>query len=252
MTIRIKLRGLGRYLHPATSNALLYIEVALLILGLVFIGVVTAATVERALHSHLATQSFNRTQESASAQTYERRQQDVIAVKDLRDDRGSNLDSAFDAQGAALAMVHIPRLNLSAPVLEGTDWLTLNHGVGHIAGTARPGERGNIGIAGHRDTFFRRLKDVHVGDAIELERGPRTDNYTVDRIQIVTPDNVGVLRPRAVPSLTLVTCYPFYFVGSAPKRFIVTASLATEPQHGKAKPDDEPTIPSTQPNKEKQ
>jgi sortase A len=131
-----------------------------------------------------------------------------------------------------LGILRIPKINLEAPVLDGTDDLTLNHGVGRIAGTAKPGEPGNIGIAGHRDGFFRGLKDVATGDAIELKTRKGADTYIVDRIQIVTPDNISVLRSGTVPSVTLVTCYPFYFFGSAPKRFIVTASLSREINSG--------------------
>lgn len=133
---------------------------------------------------------------------------------------------------APLAILRIAKINLEAPVLDGTDAATLNHGVGRIAGTAKPGQPGNIGIAGHRDGFFRGLKDLATGDSIELQTLKGTDTYTVDRIQIVTPDQIGVLRPRAVPSLTLVTCYPFYIFGSAPERYIVTASLSREIQSG--------------------
>ena len=136
-----------------------------------------------------------------------------------------------DAQrrsGLPLAVLRIPRIRLEAPLFDGTDELTLNHAVGRIAGTARPGEAGNIGIAGHRDGFFRGLKDVVVGDAIELRTVKGTATYFVDRIQIVSPRQVEVLRPTSVPTLTLVTCYPFYFFGSALQRYIVTASLSSE------------------------
>jgi sortase A len=119
----------------------------------------------------------------------------------------------------------LAKFNLRVPVFEGTDELALNRGVGWIAGTARPGQNGNIGIAGHRDGFFRRLKNIGTGDAIELSTDKSRGVYTVDQIEIVNPDNVGVLRPRGVPSLTLTTCYPFYFIGDAPQRFIVHAVL---------------------------
>lgn len=124
-----------------------------------------------------------------------------------------------------LAVLKIHKVSLEVPVLEGTGDLTLNRGVGHISGTSRPGEEGNIGIAGHRDGFFRVLRDVGPGDRIELLTAGRRDIYTVDRIVLVSPSDVSVLQPRAGQSLTLVTCYPFYFVGSAPKRYIVEASL---------------------------
>ena len=141
-------------------------------------------------------------------------------------------DSLAARSGAPLGVLRISKIHLEAPVLDGTDDVTLNRGVGRIAGTARPGEQGNIGIAGHRDGFFRGLKDVAAGDAIELKTLKGTDTYVVDRIQIVTPNNVDVLRPGPVPLVTLVTCYPFYFVGSAPKRYIVTASLTREIKSG--------------------
>ncbi len=125
-----------------------------------------------------------------------------------------------------LGVLDIPSLRLSVPVLEGTDDLTLDRAVGHIRGTAPPGASGNIGLAGHRDGFFRGLKDIHVGDAIDLHSRGGTSHYLVDEIQIVPPSDVSVLDPRNKPSLTLVTCYPFYFVGSAPLRYIVHATLA--------------------------
>ena len=125
-----------------------------------------------------------------------------------------------------LAVLEIGRLRIRVPVFEGTDDLTLNRGAGWIEGTARPGEAGNIGIAAHRDGFFRGLKDIAVGDTMELTLLKETSVYTVDQIEIVTPETVEVLRPRGRPSITLVTCYPFYFIGDAPRRFIVHASVS--------------------------
>lgn len=129
---------------------------------------------------------------------------------------------------APLAMLRIPRLHVTVPVLEGTDDSTLNRAAGHIEDTAPPGGDGNAGIAAHRDGFFRGLKDTTAGDVIELETATRTERYLVTRIWIVGPDDVSVLEPTGEPSLTLVTCYPFYFVGAAPKRFIVRAVRARE------------------------
>lgn len=125
-----------------------------------------------------------------------------------------------------LAVLRVSKVHAEMPVFEGTDDFTLNRGVGHIVGTVEPGEKGNTGIAGHRDGFFRVLKDLGPGDMIELLTPGRTDRYTVDKIVIVRPDNVSVLQPRPMRSLTLVTCYPFYVIGSAPQRFIVQASSA--------------------------
>ena len=125
-----------------------------------------------------------------------------------------------------LGVLEIPTLRLSVPVLEGTDDLILDRAVGHIRGTAPPGGSGNIGLAGHRDGFFRGLKDIHVGDEIELHSRGGTSHYLVDGIQIVPPTDVSVLDAGDKPSLTLVTCYPFYFVGSAPSRYIVHATAS--------------------------
>jgi sortase A len=127
----------------------------------------------------------------------------------------------------ALAVLRITKIQLAVPVLEGTDELTLNRGVGRIRNTAYPGDQdGNIGIAGHRDGFFRGLKDIGRGDQIQMVLEDGTETYIVDQILIVPPTDVSVLQPRAAPSLTLVTCYPFHFVGSAPERYIVQATKA--------------------------
>jgi sortase A len=123
-----------------------------------------------------------------------------------------------------LGVLKIPSIGLEVPVLQGTDDLALNRAVGHIEGTSDPGSSGNIGIAGHRDGFFRGLKDIHTGDVVELISQTRTNRYVVDEILIVPPEETSVLSDRQKPSVTLVTCYPFYFVGSAPLRYIVHAS----------------------------
>lgn len=131
--------------------------------------------------------------------------------------------------GAPLAVLAIPGLGLEVPVHPGTDDATLNRGVGLIAGTARPGEGGNVGIAGHRDGFFRGLKDIAIGDSIELRSLGGRELYVVESLRIVEPSEVWVLAPTPSPALTLVTCYPFYFAGSAPQRFIVRATRRDGP-----------------------
>lgn len=130
------------------------------------------------------------------------------------------------AQGAPLplAVLEIPRLNLRVAVLEGTDEVSLNRGLGHIAGTALPGQPGNVGLAGHRDGFFRCLQDIRQGDRLRLVLVGATEEYEVVGTRVVAPTEVSVLAPTPGPTVTLVTCYPFYFVGSAPQRFIVTAA----------------------------
>jgi sortase A len=127
------------------------------------------------------------------------------------------------APGEPLGRIEIPRLGVSVIVSEGLDRKTLRRAVGHIPGTAFPGDLGNVGIAGHRDSFFRPLKDVQVGDEVVLTTPRGRFRYVVEETEIVRPNHVEVLDPTEEPTLTLVTCYPFYYVGSAPKRFIVQA-----------------------------
>ena len=137
-------------------------------------------------------------------------------------------ESLSHAFGTPLAVLSIPKIHLEVPVFEGTDDVTLDRGVGRITGTARPGQPGNLGIAGHRDGFFRGLKDVTMGDEIKLALPEGEATYVIDQIMVVTPQDVSVLQPRPMSSITLVTCFPFYFVGSAPERYIVSASLRAD------------------------
>ncbi|HVH29598.1 MAG TPA: class D sortase [Vicinamibacterales bacterium] len=134
----------------------------------------------------------------------------------------------LEPAGAALAVLRIPKIRLEVPVLDGTDDRTLDRAVGYIEGTAQPGTVGNLGIAGHRDGFFRGLKDIAAGDVIEVDSRQRTDVYRVERTWVVDPEEVSVLDPTSTPALTLVTCYPFYFIGAAPHRFIVRAVLVAD------------------------
>jgi sortase A len=126
----------------------------------------------------------------------------------------------------AIGILRIPKINVEVPILEGTDDLSLNRGVGHVTGTANLGDDGNVVIAGHRDGFFRGLKDVVLGDKIELVTPQRTETYVIDNITVVERTDLSVLQPRTHSSLTLITCYPFYYIGSAPRRYIVQASIA--------------------------
>lgn len=129
-------------------------------------------------------------------------------------------------RGATIAVLRIPRIAMEVPVSDGTTERVLLAGAGLVEGTASPGSVGNIGIAAHRDTFFRGLKDVAVGDLIELETLAGTDTYRVSTLSVVAPSDVYVLAATTEPALTLVTCYPFYFVGNAPQRYIVRAVAA--------------------------
>jgi sortase A len=122
-----------------------------------------------------------------------------------------------------IGRVEIPRLQLSAMVCEGAGDPTLRRAVGHIRGTALPGEPGNVALAGHRDTFFRSLRDLRLKDEIQISTPNGNFKYEVESMRVVEPDNVGVLAPSSENVLTLVTCYPFSYVGPAPKRFIARA-----------------------------
>jgi sortase A len=133
---------------------------------------------------------------------------------------------------SVIGRLDIPRLNLAVMVREGADEGTLSRAVGHIPGTALPGGIGNVGLAGHRDTFFRKLRNIRADDTIELETTAGTYRYVVKSTSIVTPRDVSVLKASGGETLTLVTCYPFYYVGSAPKRFIVHAALLEDAAKG--------------------
>jgi sortase A len=130
--------------------------------------------------------------------------------------------------GTLLGRLEAPSVKMTTAVLEGSDDATLRRGAGHIEDTPFPGQSGNIGIAGHRDTVFRPLKHIKVGDPLEFTTAERVYRYQVSKTFIVDPKDVYVLDPTDVPTLTLVTCYPFEFVGNAPRRFIVQARLVEE------------------------
>ena len=128
---------------------------------------------------------------------------------------------SLTADMAPLGVLKIPDVDLTVPIFEGTSDLTLNRGVGRIEGTAAVDERGNLGLAGHRDGFFRVLKDVEIGDTIEVQSLDGVTRYRITEFLIVAPEDVYVLAPTDTATLTLVTCYPFYFIGEAPQRYIV-------------------------------
>lgn len=128
---------------------------------------------------------------------------------------------------AVIAVLRIPTVGLEVPVYRGTTEQVLRRGAGLVEGTPAPGSAGNVGIAAHRDTHFRGLRDVVVGDAIELDTLNRTLVYRITDLHVVDPTDVHVLDDTGETVLTLVTCYPFHFVGSAPQRYIVRAIVAT-------------------------
>jgi sortase A len=126
-------------------------------------------------------------------------------------------------EGDVLGRIEIPRLNLQVAILEGTTAHTLRLGAGHIAGTAFPGTAGSIGIAGHRDTYFHSLQDIRRNDNILIQTADGISRYEVDWIRITDPADGGILAPTADSGLTLVTCYPFHYIGAAPERYVIHA-----------------------------
>jgi sortase A len=133
--------------------------------------------------------------------------------------------------GGVVGRVEIPRLNLSTVIFEGTDQDVLERGAGHLPGSALPGNRGNTVLAAHRDTFFRPLRGIRIGDRVKIHQRGGDDVYIVKSARVVQPNEVDVLKPTAEPSLTLITCYPFRFIGPAPERFVVRAVLADDHSH---------------------
>src|SRR5215469_2650539 len=202
------------------------IERVLLLAGLILLAVYAGFRIQGVVLSRVAVETF----ETAAIK---------VPISDNPSNSGaSQIDSSVWSESRiqsyrqsltrrsspALAVLRITSIHLEVPVFDGTDTLSLNRGIGWIRGTTHPGQFGNIGLAGHRDGFFRRLKDLRVGEHAELVSHDRTDTFVIDNIRVVNPQDVSVLRPGA-PSLTLVTCYPFYFVGGAPQRYIVHASI---------------------------
>jgi sortase A len=210
-----------------TRNARTWIERVLLVSGLALLVAYGAARLEGFFSSRAALQRFSAAPELSNPACNGDAEEIAAPGMDFslwEAPRVRAYRQGIKSAAVPLAVLRISKIGLQAPLLDGTDALTLNHGVGRISGTARPGEPGNLGIAGHRDGFFRGLKELGPGDIIDLTTRSGIDHYVVDHIEIVKPDDVHVLGPRAVPSLTLVTCYPFYFVGSAPQRYVVHAS----------------------------
>ncbi len=163
-----------------------------------------------------------------------------------------NLEAEWERQAAAvntpehpvispemmLTRVVIPKIGLDAIVVEGASRKALSEGPGHMKETAMPGENGNVVITGHRDTFFRHIYELVKGDQIQVRRNGKTFTYEVTGKKIVMPDDVSVLRPTQDPRLTLITCYPTYYIGPAPKRLVVFSRLVEStddlPQHRQA------------------
>jgi sortase A len=201
---------------PRARRGLRMLERVLLIIGIVCLGYFGYVSAETALY-----------------QAYETRELDAILAS-VPEPRPASTAAPVDevappraqpASGSLLGRLEIPRLRVSAIVRAGSDARTLRLAIGHIGGTALPGERGNVGLAAHRDTFFRRLGEIRADDEVRLVTREGTFTYRVEGTRIVDPQDVWVLDPTNDPALTLITCYPFRYIGSAPQRFIVRAEL---------------------------
>lgn len=145
-------------------------------------------------------------------------------------------ESTSEASAAPIASLSISRIGIEAPVYEGTSEQVLDSGIGRVEGTAKFSEKGNVGIAAHRDGIFRGLKDIQTGDEIRVATLKQDLLYKVVGTEIVSPTDVHVLDPTETSRITLITCYPFYFVGSAPQRFIVYADIVERKPFSKIVP----------------
>lgn len=212
------------------KHSLRWLERALIVIGILCLGVWAWSWIDAQIYQYrenkLLEQAANvRTaaSETDSLGTFREASMPPAAPKEKKKER-----SEPGEEGSLVGRIEIPRIDISAIVLEGVDKKTLRRGVGRIPETAMPGDEGNLGLAAHRDSFFRGLKDIRKNDIITLKTLDDTYYYRVRWTEIVLPTDTQVLAGSGVPELTLVTCYPFYYVGSAPKRFIVRAERIDE------------------------
>ncbi len=195
-------------------RTLLWVEVALWIIGSVGVSTYAYAQLTSTLTQRSSIESFR----------------DRVAETDRSlwsDSRIAHYDAASSLENndVALGILSVPSINLEVAIFEGTSARVLNLGVGRVVGTARVGDPDNLALAGHRDGFFRGLKDIDIGDELILETEDQKEQYEVTEVLVVMPEDVHVLEQTGEPMITLITCYPFYILGHAPKRFIVRARL---------------------------
>jgi sortase A len=146
-------------------------------------------------------------------------------MRGAREIERPGVSTAAPSPGDVVGRLEIPRLSVSTVVFEGADQDVLERGAGHLPGSALPGNRGNTVLAAHRDTFFRPLRGIRIGDVVKIHTPPQDSVYIVESARVVEPDEVDVLKPTPEPALTLITCYPFRYIGPAPERFVVRAVL---------------------------
>ena len=217
--------------HPTRIALLLrWARFFFLVVGVLALSYCAIVLLDRRLFQTYQTWQFERALKNAqtSAHTVEQSGSPRLPAPGETDRK---LAASFGIDGLAgspLGRIEISSVVIVAMIMEGVDGRTLRHAVGHIPGTPLPGQQGNVAIAGHRDTFFRGLRNIHKDDQITLTTLHGSYRYRVDSTRVVEPKDTEVLSATAEDFLTLVTCYPFYFVGPAPKRFIVRAHRITE------------------------
>ncbi len=203
------------------SIVLRVVQRLLIGVGLVTLAYVGGTAAYSAIYQRYQSWQFEQARVSASTRSLE---PEVAMDKVLKaPDHDSVEETADLRRGDLVGRLEIERIGISVMVFHGVEENTLIAGAGHVPGTPLPGAAGNAVIAAHRDTFFRQLKEILPGDSIQVSTIRRTYEYVVDSTEIVEPEDVRVMESGAGPELTLITCFPFYFVGAAPRRFIVHA-----------------------------
>jgi len=209
----------GDRVAPSRLWRWVYLETFLIGVGILCTGLYISACAQRSLVQKSESNSFDH-QLASLIQT---EKPDQSEWSTTRIERFAEMRQDPEATPSAVGRLVIAKADVEVMVLDGTSEATLDRGVGLIEGTARPDQGGNVGIAGHRDSFFRGLRRLSPGDEIELATLKGLTRYRVSEILVVEPEYVQVLNPTPESSLTLVTCYPFYHIGSAPQRYIVRA-----------------------------
>jgi sortase A len=212
----------GNRIPTRTQSFLRWSRYLFFIIGILALGYVGFAQLDTTLYQAYQTWRFERALKGSKPAIGSVELLHPSPLPALAEADRARVESAAPA-GSPLGRIEIRTIGLAAMIAEGTDRRTLRRAVGHIPGTALPGQQGNIAIAGHRDTFFRALRNIRKDDEITLTTLDGSYRYRVDFTKVVEPEDIAVLDHSDDAILTLVTCYPFYFVGPAPKRFIVRA-----------------------------